>query len=349
MIENKKFNVISQLSNIWKRIGSNNQKLIIVAVLSFTAMTVVAPGMFLSSSNLLVMGIQISEIGLFSICAMMIFVSGGFDLSTVAVANLTSILSGLIMKSAKAAGLSGVLVYLLLALCFVIALIVGGTAGAFNGLLISKFNISPRLATLGTMNLFMGMAIIISGGSAVSGFPSEITNLGNGSLLGIPVPLVLLIVMLIVTNIVLNKTKFGFELKFYGTNRLASMFSGIPPILTVVKTYMFSSIVAAITGIEMMARTNTAKADFGTSYLFISILCVILGGTNPGGGYGSIFGLILGSIILQIFSSGFNILHLSSVLKDFIWGALLLGVMVINHFIEQRKQLLGIKMAEKNK
>lgn len=326
----------------WKKrinkIGDNNVKLLLIAVGMFVLMAVLRPKFFLSAISLRTMGVQVAEMGLFSIAMMIVFISGGIDLSIIAISNLTSVLTGMLMLTPLAKNGSDGTVFMLLILSFGIALIVGIVLGGINGYLISRFSLPPMLVTLGTMNLYMGTAIILTQGKALSGFPVMVTNFGNGLLLGVPIPFIILVLVVAASALILNYTKYGFDLKLFGTNALASRFSGIPNTAVVVKTYMISGIISAITGVEMMARTNTARADFGNSYLFISILCAILGGTAPEGGAGSLLGLVLAFTILQILSSGFNMLSISSIMKDFIWGALLLAVMALNHVIAQRKK-----------
>ena len=341
--ETAKIQAASPLVRFRDKIGSNNVKLLVVAVGITLLMSILRPQFFLSSVNFKTMAVQVTEMGLFSIAMMIVFISGGIDLSIIAVANLTSVVAGTMMMAAKEAGLGGGMIGLLIALSFVIAIVMGVILGGINGLLVSKFGMPAMLATLGTMNLYMGTAIIITKGGAFSGFPTEVTDFGNGNVLGIPIPFIILVIVVAAVAVVLNYTKYGFDLRFYGTNPKASKFSGIPNDRVIIKTYILSAVISAIAGIEMMARTNTAKADFGVSYLFVAILCAILAGTKPEGGSGSMLGMILALIILQVLSSGFNMLGMNSVLKDFIWGALLLGVMALNHFIQQREKKRAVR------
>ncbi|MDO4329664.1 MAG: ABC transporter permease [Lachnospiraceae bacterium] len=332
----------AETKSAWKelnhRIGDNNVKLLLIAVGMFLIMAALRPKLFLNPISLRTMGVQMAEMGLFSIAMMIVFISGGIDLSIIAIANLTSVLIGLLMQMpAVEAGSAGTIA-LMIVLSFIIAIVMGIILGGINGYLIARFSLQPMLVTLGTMNLYMGIAIVLTKGKALSGFPPMVTDFGNGTPLGIPVPFIILVVVVAAIAVILNHTKYGFDLKLFGTNALASRFSGIPNTVVTVKTYIISGVISAITGVEMMTRTNTARADFGNSYLFISILCAILGGTAPEGGEGSLLGLVLAFTILQILSSGFNMLSISSIMKDFIWGALLLGVMALNHVIAERRR-----------
>jgi simple sugar transport system permease protein len=187
------------------------------------------------------------------------------------------------------------------------------------------------------MNLFAGIGIIITRGQSVTGFPEQFLEIGNGTILGVPIYLLVFLVMVVISYILLNKTKYGFDLKFYGSNPRASLFAGISNYKVALQTYMLSGIISAIVGLGFIARTNSAKADYGSAYIFASILCVILGGINPSGGYGKLSGVLLSLFSLQLLSSGFNMLRLPGSAKELAWGILLLTVMALNTIIEKRR------------
>jgi simple sugar transport system permease protein len=144
------------------------------------------------------------------------------------------------------------------------------------------------------------------------------------------VPLLIFAVLAVGVALLLNRTAFGLRLYLMGTNPLASRFAGIDNFGLTVRTYLLSGTLAAMAGVVLMSRANSAKADYGTSYLLLSILIAVLGGINPYGGFGKVGGLVLAVLSLQFLSSGFNMLQFSNFAKEFIWGALLLLVMVVN-------------------
>lgn len=213
----------------------------------------------------------------------------------------------------------------------------GAVMGALNGFLIARFNIPPMLVTLGTSNLYMGIAVIITEAKTIIGFPEAVADFGNSYLGIFSTPLILFTIMALIVAFVLNGTRFGHELRFYGSNPKATAYSGINNQKVVIKTYMLSAMVSAVAGAMMVMRVNSARANFGTSYMFTSILCVILGGISPMGGKGRLSGVVLSLLALQLLSSGLNMMGVSAVLKDFIWGALLLAVMSMNFFAGRKK------------
>ena len=209
--------------------------------------------------------------------------------------------------------------------------------GFLNAALVAKLGLAPMLATLGTSNLFTGFGIVLSKGSAVTGFPASFQTIGGGSILGIPVPMILFVIAIAGMAFILNRTKYGFNLYMYGTNPTASFFSGVNNTRVVLTTYTLSGLVSSVAGILMVSRINTAKADYGSSYGLQALLIAVLGGINPSGGSGRSIGLLLSIVTLQIISSGFNLMHVNSFIKDLTWGALLLVVMVWN-YAQQAKE-----------
>ena len=284
-------------------------RLFIILAVAVAALSILKPSVFLSAANFRSMAVQFPELGFLSIAAALVLMSGGIDLSVTGTAMLSGIVAALIMQAggAQAADVSlGVV-----ALACLAALCVGLACGAVNALLVAKVGIAPMLVTLGTMNLFTGIGIVLTKGSALSGFPEAFLAIGNGLVLGIPVPFLLFVAAIAILAFFLNKTKLGYKLYVYGSNPVASF-------------------VSAVAGLIMVSRVNTAKADFGSSYGLQALLVAVLGGINPSGGSGKAIGIFLSIVTLQVLSSGFNLLHVSSFLKDLTWGALLVIVMVLN-------------------
>jgi hypothetical protein len=198
--------------------------------------------------------------------------------------------------------------------------------GLANGVIIAYIGISPILATLGTMTLLEGISLVITRGYVISGLPRSLLVIGNGTFLGVPVPLFILIAVAIAVAILLNKTRLGLSTYMIGSNIKATGFSGINTNKVTILVYMISGLLAGIASLIMMARFNSAKAGYGSSYLLVTVLVSVLGGINPNGGFGKVSGVFIGLILLQVISSGLNLLGISQFLTLALWGALLLGV-----------------------
>lgn len=283
------------------------------------------------------MGAQFPEFGLMSLGVMLCMITGGIDLSVVGVANFTAISCGMLMK--MWAGEAGVLSPMYLPLVFVLGGIIGAICGAFNGVLVSKVHIPPILATLGTYELFYGIGVVLTEGKAVSKLPMLYSEVFAGRLFGvIPVQLVIFAVVMLVIGFLLSRTTFGPRLYMLGTSARAARFSGLHNDALLVKTYMISGICAALGGLIMLANYNSARSDYGTAYTLQCVLIVVLGGVSPNGGKGKLSGVVLSILVLQMLSSGLNrFSEINAFLIPLIWGSVLVLVMVLNYFTENRK------------
>lgn len=315
-------------------------RLILMMVVWAVFMAITRFDKFYTLINFQTMASQFPEFGLMSLGIMVCMITSGIDLSTVGVANLVSICTATLMK-AVATEENEIAVYVI-PLCFVIAILMGAAAGAFNGFLVSRVRIPPILATLGTSELFTGIGIVITDGKAVSKLPRMYSSAINSKIFGlIPTQLVFFAVMALVIWFLLMRTTYGTKIYMIGTSSKAAVFSGIRTNLLLVKTYMISGICAALGGMVMLANYNSARADYGTVYTLQCVLIVVLGGVNPNGGSGKVSGVVLAICLLQMLQTGINRFpQISSYYISLIWGGVLILVMVLNYFTEHNIHLI---------
>ncbi|HTN54714.1 MAG TPA: ABC transporter permease [Microbacterium sp.] len=280
------------------------------------------------------MAIQFPEFGLMALGVMLTMVIGGIDLSVVGIANMTAIGSALLMLQIAPAGADSGSGYLALVAAIVFSLVIGALAGALNGFLVAKVRIPAILVTLGTFELFTGIAIIVSGGKPTSGLPSQYAEVMASRLFGIiPMPLIIFVIAAVVIGLMMYKAAFGAKLYMLGSNETAAQFSGLKTTSLIIRTYMVSGVYASLAGLVMLANYNSAKADYGSTYTLLAILIVVLGGVNPNGGSGRLSGVVLAVIVLQVLSSFLNTFpHISNFYRPLIWGAVLLLVIVVNQW-----------------
>nr|WP_321462904.1 ABC transporter permease [uncultured Cohaesibacter sp.] len=308
---------------------NNILQLIMMTVLIFIIMTALSPDKFLRYYNFESITYLFPELGLLSIAMMIAMLTGGIDLSVVGIANLSGILSGVLFHYlTRDLGMEQSVPMVLLGVC--LSLGVGLLAGALNGFLITKLNIIPILATLGTGQIFIGLCLVLTGGPAIVGYPDAWAFLGNGKLFGIAVPFILFLLVAGGVAFLLTRTTLGINLMLIGSNPRAAVFAGLKKSRMIFYSYMLSGVLASMAGIILSGRTNAAKSDYGTSYLLQAVLISVLGGTNPAGGKGTVAGVSIAVVALMLLSSGFQILRFSNHLIDFIWGAFLLLVIAIN-------------------
>ena len=286
---------------------------------------------FLSLGTLQSMAFQLPELGVLALAMMITLLCGGINLSIIATANLTALTIGYLLTHlmpaewASAAGIGAIL------LAIVAGLAVAGLIGLLNGFIIAYVGVSPILATLGTMTMVKGISIGLTHGNVISGFPEPILFIGNGVVLGVPMAVIVFALCAAPLALLLNRTPLGIAIYMIGSNERSTRFSGIDTRRVLLKVYVLSSLLCGIAALVMMSRFNSANAAYGESYLLITILAAVLGGVDPFGGFGRVMGLVLALIILQVISSGLNLLGLSAHLTLAIWGAILILVMAVGY------------------
>lgn len=290
----------------------------------------IASSNFLTAINFQSMGFQVAEIGLLSLAVMLSMLSGGIDLSIVSVANIAALVTAELFKSSNAATATGSTALLMTVGYILVGLAAGTACGLLNGFIITKLRVTPILATLGTLQLLNGVAIIWTGGKAIYGMPNQFLNIGSGYFATIPVPVVVLLVVAVVTAVFVNRTGLGLRLKLVGANPTAARYSGLNNDRVLMMTYVGSAFLSSIAGIVIAARSASANADYGASYVLLAIVIVVLGGVSYMGGYGTVTGVVLSAFVLQFVASGFNQVGLNQFLYNIAQGVILIGVMALN-------------------
>lgn len=304
-------------------------RMALLLVLTFAFFAVLRPGIFLNPVNLTNISIAAPEIGLLALAVMLAMLTGGIDLSVVAIANGTAITVSSLYTAITASQGEGV-AEAMTPLILLAGLVVGGLLGAVNGVLISVVGITPILATLGTMQLFNGLALVATGGVTISGAPSVLRQVGGTAVLGVPVLLVVFLVVAALLAVLVNRTPVGRKVQLQGANPVAARYAGIDARRTLMVTYGTSGLLAAVAGLLFLARNPSASADYGSSYVLLAIVIVVLGGTNPMGGFATVLGVLLATLTLQVVSSGFTALRLSAYEYAIAQGVILIAVMVLD-------------------
>jgi len=300
------------------------QLLIIVAVALLFSFTL--GGRFFSLGNFQSISSQLPILGMLALGMGITMLTGGINLSVIAGANACSLVMAAILVAHPNEPL-------FFALAMLAGLAVAVVIGLLNGSLIAYIGVSPILASLGTMTLIAGLNILLTNGTVISGFPAAIQYLSSGSLLGIPIALVLFLLVAFLLWIVLEHTTLGRSLYLMGSNEQATRFSGISTHRVTLVVYVLSALVGWAAALLMMSQFNSAKAGYGDSYLLVTILASVLGGINPDGGFGRVIGLVLALVVLQMLESGLNLMGVSSYLTMALWG----GVLILFIALQNRK------------
>lgn len=312
-------------------------RMVLLLAATFALFAILNPGVFLNPVNLQNIGIGAPEIGLISLAMMIAMLTGGIDLSVVAIANASAITVSSLYTAVSVS--SGAGTAEAMALPIILAgVAVGALLGAVNGVLVSVVGITPILTTLGTMQLFNGLALVWTGGVTISGAPSVLTAIGKTTLVGIPLLFVILIVAAVLLAIVVDRTPIGRKIQLQGANPVAARYSGISSRSTLMLTYIVSGLLAALAGLVFLSRNPSASTDYGSSYVLLAIVIAVLGGTNPNGGFATVLGVVLATLTLQVVSSGFTAMRLSAYEYAIAQGVLLIAVMILDQVTLRRRR-----------
>lgn len=318
--------------SLWSRMAAD-APLLFLLIAIFVLMILILPGRFLAPYNLTNLAMQLPVLALLSIGMMVSMLSGGINLAIVAAANFTGIVTAITMQHLTGGmmGDAGTGIVLLSMLAGLMACL---AVGFLAGVLVAYLEVPAILATLGVMMLLNGVSIVLTKGYTISGFGPLVMEIGNGSLLGpIPNAFVILGLAVIALHFVLNRSPYGFKLYMLGANPRAAEYSNIDTRRVLVKQYMLSFLFSALAGFIMMGQFNSVKADYAESYLLVTVLACFLGGINPFGGDGRLSGIVIAALILQVISSGVNLMGVDPFFVTAMWGAIILAVILVSHLV----------------
>jgi ribose/xylose/arabinose/galactoside ABC-type transport system permease subunit len=280
------------------------------------------------------MAFQLPEFGLFTLAMLVVIITGGINLSIITTAGLVGIVSCSAMNSFYSANYNA---WLAITLALAIGFILSLACGALNGFFTAIVGVSPILVTLGTMTLFDGISQNITSGRAISGFPKEYFVFGSRSLFGIPIPMLIFITIAIVLIVILEYTPWGKKVYMVGCNKKATEFSGINADRILFQVYIVSAMLCFVASVIMTSRYNSAKMNYGSSYLMQSVAASVLGAADINGGYGKVVGAFLAVCTLQVLSNGLNIFGINRYFVDIIVGLILILTLTLG-FINENKE-----------
>lgn len=312
-------------------------RMAILLIGTFTFFAVLKPSVFLNPLNLQNIGVATPEIGLLALAVMVAMLTGGIDLSVVAIANAVAITISTLYSMMSNSGESPISP-LVTVLIVVAGLLVALVLGTFNGFLVSVVGITPILATLATWQVYNGLALVWTGGVTISGAPAGLVSMGKATVAGVPVLMIIFVFAAIALAVLVNRTPLGKKIQLQGSNPVATRYSGINARSTLMLTYIVSGMLAGIAGVLFISRNPSASADYGASYILLTIVIVVLGGTNPNGGFATVLGVVLAALTLQIVSSGFTALRLSAYEYAIAQGVILIVVMIIDQVSLKRSR-----------
>jgi ribose transport system permease protein len=282
----------------------------VVAVL--VILLAIASPHFLTSDNLVIILRQAALQFLLAAGLTLVILTGGIDLSVGAVLGLSACVGAALL--AKGLVLAGVAA----------ALLVGLACGLVNGALVAYVGIPAFIATYGMLWVAHGLGYVFMKGEVIHGFAPGFRSLGAGFLAGIPVPVLIAGILIVVLHVLLHLTKFGRAIYAIGGSAAAARLTGMPVKRHLVTVYGLSGVLAAFAGLVVIARVNAADSGTGEELLLTAIAAVCLGGTSLFGGVGGIVGTAVGALILALVVNGMNMLSIATFWQAFAMGAIVI-------------------------
>ncbi len=281
---------------------------------------------FLKPQNLINILKQISVVTIIACGETMLIVSGMIDLSAGLVCTMSACFSAGVLAATGS-----------ITLAFMVGISLGMSAGWINGFLITHYKLQSFIATLAMMNIAKGITQIYTNGQAVSGV-EKIRFLGQGSLVGIPMPVIVMLLVVIVIAILMKYTTLGVRIYAIGGNEKATIASGINTRRTKRLIFTISGALVGLAGVVLMARLMSGQPSVGAGYEFDAITAVIVGGTSFLGGIGTVTGTFIGSIIVGLINNILNLLHVSTQYQLIVKGLLIAGAVIVDVKTKENKK-----------
>ena len=268
---------------------------------------------FLTTNNLLNVLRQTALLFLMASGLTLVILTAGLDLSVGANIGLSACLAAIIIKSTGSPWL-----------CVATGVGCGEAVGLLNGVLVTALRVPAFVATYGMMWLILGATYFYMGGETVHGFPPSFRQFGSGYFLGVPIPIYMMLLFLMLGTLFAQRTVWGQQIYAIGANPVAARLSGIPVERRLVLVYVVSGAMAGLASLILLARVNSAEADIGEHFTLPAIAAVVIGGTLLFGGSGTIVGTLIGALILTLVVNGMNLLQINAS-----WQPLVTGVIIL--------------------
>ncbi|WP_305985811.1 ABC transporter permease [Roseibium sp. MMSF_3544] len=291
----------------------------IVVVMSF-----VTP-YFLSASNFRAVAVGMTPTAIIVIGMAILLASGGFDLSVGSVMALSSTVVALLL-------LAGVPI----PVAVVLGLVLGAVAGLANGILITVIGINPLVATLGTMSIARGIALVLTEGFSVSSLPPAFGYIGKASLFGIPLLVILTLSLIVLFDLAVRHTRFFRQIYFIGANEKAAMLSGIAVNRVRIIAYILTGTLAALAGVLLASRLMSGTPTAGNALELQVLAAAVIGGASLRGGEGTILGAFLGVVFVALINNAMTMLAVSIYWQMIVIGAVLVCAVALDMLVRRQ-------------
>lgn len=312
---------------------------------------------FLSISTLMLIAKHVALYGILAIGMTYVIIAGGIDLSVGAIVGLVGMIAGGLLQNGLTLEMFGVTLYFSVFSIVVISMVIGAVIGAVNGLVITRFNVAPFIATLGMMYVARGLANIHSKGATYSNLSGN-EALGNTGyeIFGrnipntvIPVCVIILAVIAVIAALLLKKTPFGWHVFSIGGNERAAKLSGVKVNKIKIMVYAFSGLCAAVVGIIASSQLVASHPRTGESWEMNAIAAAVLGGTSMAGGIGTVGGTIIGAFVIGVINDGMVMCGVSEFWQMVIKGMVIVLAVIIDQFQRNLQAKMALQARNENK
>lgn len=311
-----------------KKIDLSNMTTLLVLIVLCVLLAIMSP-VFLTGGNLINILQQVTVNGVLAVGISIVIFTGGIDISVGSILALVGIIMGKLMVEMG--------VHPLIAMP--VGILVGAACGTFNGLMIARFKLQPMIATLGMMSMARGAALTIANGKTITGYSAGFRWIGSGMIPGtkIPVQIIFMLILYAVVFYIMKYRKFGRYIYAIGGNEEATRLSGINVTKYKMLAYTVSGITCALASIILVSKLNSAQSSAGEGYEMDAIASAVIGGASLSGGFGSIWGTLLGAVIIGVIRNGLNLLNVSSYLQQLILGAIIIAAVLFDSYKNRKK------------
>jgi ribose transport system permease protein len=267
----------------------------------------------------------------------LIVLTGGIDLSVGSVLALCGAITAGLLKNGMQFPSADLFVGFTILGAVLAAVIVGALLGLFNGLTITKFKVPPFVATLAMLTIARGLTMLYTGGHPISNLGENFAYIGAGSFIGIPVPVWIATIVVLLAVFITKKTKLGRYIYAIGGNETAAKLSGIRINRVKLTVYSMGAALAAIGGVIVTSRLDSAQPNAGVSYELDAIAAVVIGGTSLNGGKGSVWGTVIGAVIIGVLNNGLVLLNVSPFWQQVVKGGVILLAVIIDKMGDKKE------------
>jgi putative xylitol transport system permease protein len=305
----------AHMRQIYRRYGIVAVLILLCVVLTFSNQY------FLTWGNIADILRQTSINGILAVGMTYVVLTSGIDLSVGSTLALAGMVSASLVTGAHPHGV---------VLGLLAGLVVGALVGAVNGIMVARFSVPSFVATLGMLSVARGLTFIYSGGMPIADLPDGFLSAGTGAIAGVPVPVIIFALVVVLFWFVLRYTTYGRYVYAVGGNAKSAKTSGISTGKIIFSVYVIGGVLAGLAGIILAARTTSALPQAGLSYELDAIAAVVIGGTSLSGGSGSLGGTVVGALLIGVINNGLNLLGVSSYYQQVVKGVIIVGAVLLD-------------------